>query len=381
MENTKTKTIKTNKIPENNRSKYGVTNTEVITVRPNTLNSENAVQLPIIAQRILFYSIYKIQHNQNTVSFTKQELNEAFGVDFGSYKDIKSHLKILRSFGIDIYNDDTEKLLFMNAFSYISYDKSVFEFAFNDKFLPALGEQKRFLQLGMQSIEKFKCRYTVYLYQFLKDQMWGEKKMISNIGLSEFKALFKIESTQYKGQNSNFRRRVWQPAVEEINEYTDYKISVITKGRGDAVRFTIVRTENEDLAKQQIQIKKVKNKQNFECALGLPRICSGCSDCMRINKCPLTLSDTAWGFVPESEQDTVVGLKMFFHYTLWCNEHYRLSLRIKNNVASDYEKRYYAEILEKTKQYTEFVPEENRKSLEEDIESERRVFEELYFGM
>ena len=117
MENTKTKTIKTNKIPEDNRSKYGVTNTEVITVRPNTLNSENAVQLPIIAQRILFYSIYKIQHNQNTVSFTKQELNEAFGVDFGSYKDIKSHLKILRSFGIDIYNDDTEKLLFMNAFS------------------------------------------------------------------------------------------------------------------------------------------------------------------------------------------------------------------------------------------------------------------------
>ena len=38
MENTKTKTIKTNKIPEDNRSKYGVTNTEVITVRPNTLN-------------------------------------------------------------------------------------------------------------------------------------------------------------------------------------------------------------------------------------------------------------------------------------------------------------------------------------------------------
>ena len=102
---------------------------------------------------------------------------------------------------------------------------------------------------------------------------------------------------------------------------------------------------------------------------------------MRINKCPLALSDTAWGFVPESEQDTVMGLKLFFHYTLWCNEHYRLSLRIKNNVASDYEKRYYAEILEKTKQYAEFVPEENRKSIEEDIESERRIFEELYFGM
>ena len=102
---------------QSNNKPYEVKNREIITVKPNTLHSKNAKQLSINEQRIMFYSIYKIQHSQNTVSFTKQELKEAFGVDFGSYKEVYKYLTSLRSFGIDVESEKDDRLLFVNAFT------------------------------------------------------------------------------------------------------------------------------------------------------------------------------------------------------------------------------------------------------------------------
>ena len=114
------------------KGQYEIKNKEVITLRPNTLHSPSAKQLSMNAQRILFYSIYSTQHNHDTVSFTKTELNEAFGVDFGSYKEIKNYLSSLRSFGIDIEQEGSERLMFINAFSYLIYNNGLFEFKFNE---------------------------------------------------------------------------------------------------------------------------------------------------------------------------------------------------------------------------------------------------------
>ena len=275
---------------QSNNKPYEVKNREIITVKPNTLHSKNAKQLSINEQRILFYSIYKIQHSQNTVSFTKQELKEAFGVDFGSYKEVYKYLTSLRSFGIDVESEKDDRLLFVNAFTTLYYDQGIFEFKFSEEFLPVVGDQKRFLQLGMQSVEQFKSHYSSYLYQWLKGNMWGSRRVVENIGLAEFKAIFKLD-----------------------------EIKIVTKGRGEAIRYTIIRIQNEDLAKQQAELKKGESGQKFECKLGLVSISGACSKCLRINKCPMHVSGKAWAMIPESDTDTLMGLECFLYYTFWDN--------------------------------------------------------------
>lgn len=352
---------------------------EVITLRPNTLHSPSAKPLSINEQRILFYSIWKIQHNQNSVSFTKSELKEAFGVDFGSYKEIKNYMTSLRSYGIDIDDEKTGRILFVNSFTALMYNNGVFEFRFSPEFLPVIGAQKRFLQLGMHSIEKFKSRYSVYFYQWLKDNMWGPRRIVANLGLQEFKEIFKLEPDAYKGQNSNFRKRVWQTAVDEINLYTDYEIRVEVKGRGEATRYTVNRLQNEDLSKKR-DVSLQENKQIFECKLGLATISPACHNCMRINKCPLNISPEAWMYVPRDEADTINGLRIFQKYTFWDNPYYDLETRIKNGVVSDDEQNYYDYVKKKEKELSEFAVDYPR-TIKEALDDDRKIFLELYFGL
>lgn len=352
---------------------------EVITLRPNTLHSPSAKPLSINEQRILFYSIWKIQHNQKSVSFTKGELKEAFGVDFGSYKEIKNYMTSLRSYGIDIENEKTGRILFVNSFTALMYNNGVFEFRFSPEFLPVIGAQKRFLQLGMHSIEKFKSRYSVYFYQWLKDNMWGPRRIVANLGLQEFKDIFKLEPDAYKGQNSNFRKRVWQTAVDEINLYTDYEIRVETKGRGDLIRYTVNRLQNEDLSKKK-EVTVIENKQIFECKLGLVTISPACSQCMRINKCPLNISPEAWMYVPRDEAESINGLRLFQKYTFWDNPYYDLETRIRNKVVSEDEQVYYNYIVKQEKEISEYSTDKPR-SIKEALENDKRIFLELYFGL
>lgn len=310
---------------------------EVITVRPNTLTSQSAQSLGINEQRILFYSIFKIQENTNTVSFTKSEMEERFDVDLGSYKDIKKYLLELRSFGTDIQDEKSEKITVINAFSHLTYDNGLFSFRFNKEFLPAINKQKRFLLFGMKSIDKFRSKYSVYLYNFLKDRMFGDISSIRNIGLSEFKAIFKLEDDVYKGRNANFKARVWQPAMEEVNLYSDYHIEILTKGRGDNITYTIIRTENEDLSGGK------KNKE-FVCGLGKEIVDIGCHDCMKINKCPFPVKEI--GSYPwDKDNITMNELYDFMSFQLWNNPHYSVYKRVKNHTNSELETIYYNYVL------------------------------------
>lgn len=326
---------------------------EIIILKPNTLRSEHALPLSITEQRIMFYAIYKIQTNATSVSFTKSELDEMFGVDFGCYRDIKKSLIKLKAFGLDVINDETEDIDITIAFSRLIYRKGVFTFKFNEDFLPAINNQKRFLQFGMMSIGNFKCRYTVYLYDFLKDSMWGKISLKKNLSLSEFRSIFKIDETKYK-ENKNFKSRVWLPAMNEINLYTDYTISIETKGQGIATTFTIHRIKNEDLSKKAAMLEV----PSFKCGLGKNIVDEACSKCLRINICPFDVNITSY---TDYKGNLTEPLKLanFMHTIFWQNTYYDLQERINNNVATELENLYYKTVIDKAKQIAEFAYVEN----------------------
>ena len=339
---------------------------EVIILKPNTLRSKHSPALSLNEQRILFYSIYKIQTSATSVTFTKTELSERFGVDFGSFKDVSKYLIKLRSFGMDTINEKTDKIEIVNAFSELSYDNGVFTFKFNQNFLPTINKQKRFLQYAMSGIENFKVRYSIYLYDFLKDYMWGEISVKKDISLTEFRSIFKLEKNKYT-ENKNFKLRVWQPAMEEINKYTNYKINITTKGKGNAMRFSIYRVVNEDLSQKPEMVAP-----EFVCGLGKNLIDSGCRECMRINKCPFAVDNSFYlslkSAYPESPSFV---LSSFMEDILWSNRYYSLTERIKNNCASSIELAYYNRAIDTYKRYNDALALDREFSIEEAINSER----------
>lgn len=311
---------------------------EVIVVQPNTIRSEGATQLNLLQQRILFYSMLKIQKNKTTSTFSIREIEERFDVDFGSNEKIKKVINPLAAFNTTLDLNNNGDFVTIPAFQRLEYKKGVFTFKFNQDFLPQLNTQRQFLQYAMESIEKFKCKYTVYLYDFLKESMFRDISVIENISIEDFKKMFKYTDTSAKPKNSNFKARCWAPAMKEINEYTNYKIDIKTKGRGEATTFTILRIQNEDLS------KKAKNKEEdkeFKCGLSKNLVDSNCGKCLRINQCPFEVLDTAWDCIPNEFWFTLEGYRFFMNHTFWNNQYYDIVERMKTGLASHFEKDYF----------------------------------------
>lgn len=323
----------------------GDSENEIIIVQPNTIRSEGAKQLNLLQQRILFYSMLKIQKNKTTSTFTKKEIEDRFNVDFGSNEKIKKVINPLVTFNTTLDLNNNGDFVMIPAFQRLEYKKGTFTFKFNQDFLPQLNNQKKFLQYAMESIEKFKCKYTVYLYDFLKENMFKDISVISDIGLNDFKKIFKYvdnekvnaDGTVTKPKNSNFKARCWEPAVKEINEYTNYKIEISTRGRGDATTFTIHRIKNEDLSKKP----KQKEEKEFVCGLSKNLLDYNCNRCLRINQCPFEVLDTAWNFIPPDFWFSLEGYRFFMNHTFWGNQYYDITERMKLGLASHLEKDYY----------------------------------------
>lgn len=347
---------------------------EIITLKPNTLRSPNANLLNINEQRILFFSIFKIQTNASSVSFTKAELEATFNVDFGSFKEIKTYMNSLRTFGMDIIEENSQKVIIVNAFSRLEYRNGLFSFKFNEDFLPQIDNQKRFLQYGMKSIEKFKCRYSIYLYDYLKDNMWGNISIKKNLSLTEFRAIFKI-GKKYE-RNSNFESRVWRPALDEINMYTDYTINIVTKGNGKRITYTLQRIENEDLSKP-VDVIDLSGESSFTCQLGKNMINFDCRNCMKINLCPYEVELNAINWNSYYDESMYRKLSYFMMDTFWSNKYYSLKNRIDNKVASPQEISYYNLVIKQAKELNAMLPDDMKQStldIENEIKQAKKFF-------
>ena len=316
---------------------------ETIQIRPETYRkSKYSVNIDLKEQRILNYAIYKKQSNKDSVSFTLQELNAFYKVDFGSARKISHYITALRNFGFVFMDEENEEIVAMNAFSLLHYKEGVFTFKFTDVFLPAVNKTKRYLQLGFAGIQNFRCRFSLYLYNWLKDNMFGNITVKENISLETFRNIFLLEETQYKN-NGNFKLRVWEPAMQEINKFTGYRINIVAHGRGPTMRFTIYRLEDEI-----VEWKKERPKKEFKCYMDKSNIDFGCTQCERVNQCPLKLKiSPIYTSIQNVEELSNFEMNQIMNDYFFMNPKYNLYLRINNGIATDLERRYYDHILAK----------------------------------
>ena len=299
---------------------------QIVNVRSRFLRSKRATPLSLSEQRILMYAIYKFQRNSH-VQFLKSELEEFYGINFGAYNKIHNYIEHLTHYGMDLNDEANERFIFVNAFEYISYSKGLFKFKFTETYFPQIQLQKeRFLQLGLSGFKQFQSVYTLYLYEYLKDNLWGPITKKENIDLETFRSIFYLKDSEYSNNNANFKLRCWGVAMREINEKTAYKIEIVSKGRGKHIQYNIRRIIDENF-------KKLNNASKFECKFGKPTITEQCSKCLYINRCNNKLDYAG---------STTVGecFDVIRDITLKC-PNYSLEARVKEGVCDEAEEKYW----------------------------------------
>ena len=199
-------------------------------------------KLTIQEQRCVLYAISKIQPKDTAFKeyvFDIQLFYDACGIQNESYTELKSILVGLKSkcWWIPL-KDDTDTESAVSWFSTVRTNKKTGKVTikFHEDMMPYLlevtADGKFYTSYYLRFVLPMNCQYAPRLYELLKSYQKNNWEWFFEI--DELKK--KLGCEHYK-DFKDFRKRVLEPAVEEINKYTDLNVKPIFKkeGRGGKV--------------------------------------------------------------------------------------------------------------------------------------------------
>lgn len=198
-------------------------------VKANSLIQKNRYELSAREQKIVLYLISKIKPEAQELKTIELSLNEfckITGIDnFGGgyYKEIKETVKALRDKSMYITVDDDREVLvsWVNKAAF-SKSKGNIEIRLDDDLIPYLLNVKKFYTAyALSNVISMNSKYGIRLYELLKS--YANRRHIK-FEIDELKRLLCAE----KYENiTNFKKKVIEPALNDIEKYADIKVSVI----------------------------------------------------------------------------------------------------------------------------------------------------------
>ncbi len=177
--------------------------------------------------------------------FTGAELNHA-------YEELKKGVKGLQKTPITIYDknaDDGTDISWMDYVSYLKKKEARIEAKFGETVRPYISLlAKQFTSIPIDSIAKFRSFYAIRLFELL---MQYKIKKGRTITVEQYRKILNITSQQYPRFN-DFKRRVIEPSVKEINAKSYYHVTwaPIKKGRTiTSLQFTFQEQKQVDMFK------------------------------------------------------------------------------------------------------------------------------------
>lgn len=218
-------------------------------VKDNVL-VEAGHKLGEVEQRLILLAILKARENcdsveqlkgKNLIIHTNEYINQ-FGVTRqGAYKAIKQAVMNLyrAEWGYKFINEKGATQVayrrFIQSADYVS-DGSFVQFKFADDTVPMLVElERRFTSYEIEQIANLSSQYAMRLYEFFmrhldKEQGTGWLK----ISLDDLRFRFGLLSHEYERMD-NFKRKVLDYSMKEINKHTDLKASYTQQKRGRTI--------------------------------------------------------------------------------------------------------------------------------------------------
>lgn len=196
-----------------------------LVVKSNMLIQKSRYALSLQEQKVILYVISKIKPTDEdfeTYSLPLQELCEVCGIEClgENYKHFKESIYALRRKDFEIKIDNIEASVSWIEMPVFDKSTKTLHVKINPLLKPyLLALRENFTQYELGCILVMRSKYSIRMYELLKS--YAENKEVT-IYLDELKERLQTsEYTDYK----NFRVRVLEKAISEINEYTDLNVT------------------------------------------------------------------------------------------------------------------------------------------------------------
>lgn len=222
-------------------------------VKSNHLIQKTRYDLSLQEQKLVLHLIQMIEPNDEEFKkyrFSIQEYCDVCGIDRnngGNYIKIKKSLKALRdkSFWMEL-EDESETLMSWVSKVRVYPSKGVIDVELDNDLKPYLLQLKAFFtKYNYLYVMTMKSQYSIRIYELLKSY-----ENIAGIiyGVGELRKLLGIPN-ETLSRWVDFKRRVIEQAIKEINELTDITVryTPVKKGRSvDEIQFNIFPKSEKD---------------------------------------------------------------------------------------------------------------------------------------
>lgn len=228
--------------------------------KTNELIQNGRFDLSLMEQRIILVLIQKIMPNDKefqVYEFSIKNFCDVCGIEnrnCKSYINCKNAIKSLRDKSFWIKKDKKEYLCSWISKAVLEEDSGIIEIELDKDLRPYLLElKKNFTSYSLFYILGMKSKYSIRVYEILKLYQYGNKITYDVENLK-----YMLSASNYK-KLSDFKRFVLEPAVNEINNYTDISVeySVSKDGKKiQCINFFIEEKEQTEVIKAWIETEK-----------------------------------------------------------------------------------------------------------------------------
>lgn len=228
---------------------------------------EASYSLDTVEQRILFLAILALRAEQTPVKAGQKirihasDYTNTYNVDrYSSYEAMRNGANGLYEAGFTYSKTDLEtgitgvaKSRWVDNIAY--YDKlGIVDLTFASEVIPLISElEKRFTQYDIAQVANLKSRYAIRLYELIIQ--WRGKGKTPQIELADLRNKLGILEHEYS-RMVDFKARVIDTAIKQINEHTDITAKYIQHKQGRYITgFTFSFKLNNKPAKQQKAIE------------------------------------------------------------------------------------------------------------------------------
>jgi plasmid replication initiation protein len=203
-------------------------------IKSNDLIQKSRFDLGTQEQKIVLYLISKIRPEDTELheyEFSIVEFCKICGIDYANgknYDNIKKTIKTLNDKSIWVtLKDGGETTMRWIERPYINKNSGVIKIKLDELMKPYLLQmQERFTQYELLYTLPMKSQYAIRLYEILKSYEW--KKSVE-MDLENLKRMMKAE---HYTRFYDFKKKVIEIAMREIDDYTDLKVEYTLKKKG-----------------------------------------------------------------------------------------------------------------------------------------------------
>jgi plasmid replication initiation protein len=204
-----------------------------LVVKDNALMNAS-YNLEVTEQRLILLAI--INARETGAGITSDSKLEIHASDYskqfnvtkeGAYKALKSAVNNLfeRQFS---FQEETKKGVgtvrsrWVSRIKYID-DSAILEITFAPDVVPLITRlEQHFTSYQITQVTQLTGKYAIRLYELII--AWREVGKVPQIELSEFREKLGVENDEYTAMN-NFKSRVLEPSIKQINEHTDITVT------------------------------------------------------------------------------------------------------------------------------------------------------------